>query len=911
MKRLIEKVFLFCVFLFAGLPAAYSQTPFLQGVTGKDGLSGTIVYAIYKDNTGLVWLATDKGVDRFDGYHVYPCAGFKGTAVKTLAGRNGGMVLAGNEAGLWEYDIPAGTFKPFFRRDVNAGVSCLLTGAHGEIYAGTTKGIFIYDNHRWRNVTIESNNLSRNNNIVNLAMGDGNRLYVVGERGVYVLNLSTYKVTRLMEGETKLFTSIAYGGRYLYIGTRNRGVIRYDVHSKEPVTLPVPNTYAIKSLQADSGQSRLYAATDGGGVFLLSISDGKLLTHLQSKAGIENTLRSNSVYSLLADRDGVLWIGYFQMGLDYTLYQNHLFSLYTFTPLFTSYHIPVRAIAIRGAQRVIGSRDGLYFIDESKKAVRHYTAPQLASNMIFSIIYYRGGYLIGTTAGLYRLNPANGDLQECKLPGTQGKDELFFSLAAGRDGSLWAGTSTGVFRFKDGRQMTGHYLTSNSQLPGNIVYNVYEDREARIWISTDNGMCLFEPSTQSLHTDLFPKSFPWKSIRNVFESASGKFYFTTTKGTLLSSSPDLKKTEDFATTLFTDGKKCMFLAEDNKRGLWIGTDNGLFCIRKNGILHSYTFRDGVVDPVFFSCIPVKDDQGSLWFGNSQGLLRWSGTYAAPSSPYKIRVTDVLVNGHSQGGKAFDSKGIKLSSSKDELTFNFSDFSYTEPSSILFEYCLEGHDTGWRQLKGKSSITFYNLSSGSYTLKLRVAGIPSSEVQIPVSVGISWWLIVLAIVAFTSIAGRILWFRFGTMWKKRLKLVFRDRPPRVSGDKPSESFDKYRNNKVDEENCILLERKLEEMMKGEKMYLNPNLKLRDVSAKIGVPVYNLSYVLNIYMHQRFNDYVNNYRVAEFKLLVKDEKYRKYTLDALSELCGFSSKTSFFRNFKRIEKITPSEYIRQLE
>ena len=54
---------------------------------------------------------------------------------------------------------------------------------------------------------------------------------------------------------------------------------------------------------------------------------------------------------------------------------------------------------------------------------------------------------------------------------------------------------------------------------------------------------------------------------------------------------------------------------------------------------------------------------------------------------------------------------------------------------------------------------------------------------------------------------LLWFRFGTMWKKRLKLVFLDRPPRVSGDKPSESFDKYRNNKVDAENCILLERSI--------------------------------------------------------------------------------------------------------
>lgn len=907
-----KRIMLFWVFLFTMMSGVSSQTTILNGLTTKDGLSGSIIYAINKDSKGMMWFASDRGVDRFDGYHIFPCNGLNGKAVKTLAEWKDGKMLAGNDSGLWLYDPVNNAFKPAFRNEVNTVVSCLLTDKSGQIYAGSSNGLFLYDSKgRWKHYLIEKNDLSRKNNVISLAPGGENCLFVVGENGVYRIDLRKNSVTALTEDESRLFTCLSTNGGQLYIGTRNRGLLCYDLKTRRIFSFSKIGTYTVKSLQIDQRQHKMYVATDGGGVFIISIPGGEITGQMKSETGIENTIRSNSVYSLLYDREGILWTGYFQMGLDYTLYQNHLFSLYAFPPSFSSYHIPVRSIAIHGRQRVIGSRNGLYFVDEEKHLVRHYAMPQLASNMIFSILYYKGSYLIGTGAGLYSLNPLSGHLLYLQPEGTKGKDELFFSLTTGRDGSLWAGTTTGVFHFGKDLKLRGHYLVTNSQLPGNIVYNVYEDKEERVWITTDNGTCIFEPSTQSIHSDLFPKSFPWRSVRNVYESTSGNFYFTTKQGSLLLSSPDLKQIRPYIPELFADGKKCMFLAEDFKQGLWIGTDAGLFCHEASGNIHRFTFRDGIPDPVFFSCTPVKDDEGMLWFGNSQGLLRWNGSYSAPAAHYPLQVTDVLVNNHSLGVKAFEHGKIKISSSKDELTFKISDFSYTDPSSVAYEYMLEGQDNGWKQLKSNSDITYYNLSSGFYTLKLRVAGIPSSEVKIPVSIGFSWWLIVLAIVVFILIIGRVAWFRFGGLIKENFQTKIRKRLPQVITSTSPVNPDKYRNNKVDEENCDLLSRKLEVLMQKQKLYLNPDLKLKDLADRLRVPVYNLSYVLNIYMCQRFNDYVNNYRIGEFKELVKDEKYRKYTLDALSSLCGFSSKTSFFRNFKRMEGIAPGEYIKQLE
>ena len=98
------------------------------------------------------------------------------------------------------------------------------------------------------------------------------------------------------------------------------------------------------------------------------------------------------------------------------------------------------------------------------------------------------------------------------------------------------------------------------------------------------------------------------------------------------------------------------------------------------------------------------------------------------------------------------------------------------------------------------------------------------------------------------------------------------------------------------------------MQKEKPYLNADLKVADLAALVGVSGHKLSQFFSQHKGQTFYDYVNKFRVEEFKHLVKEDKNRVLTLSAMAEKAGFSSRASFFRHFKNIEGISPGEYLK---
>ena len=98
-------------------------------------------------------------------------------------------------------------------------------------------------------------------------------------------------------------------------------------------------------------------------------------------------------------------------------------------------------------------------------------------------------------------------------------------------------------------------------------------------------------------------------------------------------------------------------------------------------------------------------------------------------------------------------------------------------------------------------------------------------------------------------------------------------------------------------------------RGKNVY-NVKLKVADLAAMIGTSAHTLSYLFNQHLNRNYYDYINDYRIAEFKHLIAKDEYSKYTLGALAELCGFSSRASFFRYFKKATGITPNEYIRSI-
>ena len=123
--------------------------------------------------------------------------------------------------------------------------------------------------------------------------------------------------------------------------------------------------------------------------------------------------------------------------------------------------------------------------------------------------------------------------------------------------------------------------------------------------------------------------------------------------------------------------------------------------------------------------------------------------------------------------------------------------------------------------------------------------------------------------------------------------------------------KYQANKISGEECKLLTENLEALMLREKPYTNSELKLSDLATMLGSSAHMMSYLFNQHLNRNYYDYINDYRIEEFKRLINEDEYSKYTLSALAELCGFSSRASFFRYFKKAMGVTPNEYIQSLE
>lgn len=100
--------------------------------------------------------------------------------------------------------------------------------------------------------------------------------------------------------------------------------------------------------------------------------------------------------------------------------------------------------------------------------------------------------------------------------------------------------------------------------------------------------------------------------------------------------------------------------------------------------------------------------------------------------------------------------------------------------------------------------------------------------------------------------------------------------------------------------------LEHSMKNEQLYLNPMLKLNDLVIHFGVSQKVLSAVLNQYLGKSFNEYVNTFRVEEFKSRLLTKNSKNLTITGIALECGFNSQATFQRTFKAMTNQSPKEF-----
>jgi len=103
--------------------------------------------------------------------------------------------------------------------------------------------------------------------------------------------------------------------------------------------------------------------------------------------------------------------------------------------------------------------------------------------------------------------------------------------------------------------------------------------------------------------------------------------------------------------------------------------------------------------------------------------------------------------------------------------------------------------------------------------------------------------------------------------------------------------------------------LENFIKNSEPYLNPNLSLKELAENIALHPNKLSWLLNAEFNKNFNDYINQFRLSHFKTVALNPKFKHITILGLAYDSGFNSKSVFNTFFKKIEGITPSQWVKQ--
>lgn len=916
--------------------SSYSEGRLYQRVPSPYGLDSEsyTAYDINRSGDGFIWFATDRGLIRFDGEHSIkvdiPESQVEDVVVKALAPINGNGIIAATSSGVYRIDTHGNRHEVTKLLDgAIFPATCALNVNDATVLVGGDEGIVAFSSEgKSRRIMVGKDVLDLSNKVVDMALSDSG-VYLLTQGGVFKLDIEKMSVAPIGDGsviDTLDGSSIAATDKYVYLGTSGNGIWRIDLSSgniKEAFGFSKGNV--VTSMKTSHNGRNLYVGTDGGGITKIDLENEKIIGNSRHIATDQVSPSSNQVYSLFTDSDDLLWVGYYQNGVDYTPSWTGPFQLVDDPAVFNTRGVPVRALSISDGNITMGTREGLTVFERNCSTAWNVRSPKLRSEMVISLLDHDGQTYVGTYGGgLHILDPKSRQIRSFPYDGPHSvfKSGHIFSLASDRYGNVWAGTNYGLFRLSKNGEFR-QYTSSNSGLPDGNVYGIFFDSAGKGWICTESGLCVYDSRQDKLRTDLFPSAFPRATrFRTVYEDTGNQLYFVPENGKVITSKLDLSDIKTLSHPLL-DGADAKGVVEDHAGNIWISTNRGIFRMDEHGHVVRFGLASGLPSPSFLQGQAIRDNEGHIWFGNSAGLLKLTESEIDHSIesqrapiPTILTVNGKIVDFVPERTKTDGSFQIQLDKSATTVKIDFSTFSYALEEPEAYVYSLDGED--WKFFNRDLSLTYYDLSPGKHELRVKSANDFEGEAEttvirlhVPYPV---WWYVLLCLIVALIIVPAILWI-FIVRKNRKEKKDLQDLPADDNNDVSPAAEEpsvrqKYASNSLSRNEAREISRKVEEIMQKDKPYLQTDLKVGDLAAMVGISSHKLSQFFSQHKGHTFYDYVNKYRVEEFKRLVKDDKNRSLTLSAMAEKAGFSSRASFFRHFKNIEGISPGEYLKSV-
>jgi ligand-binding sensor domain-containing protein len=735
-----------------------------NNISIKNGLSQSSANCIFQDSQGIMWIGTEDGLNKYDGYSfkVYkplqedPFSISSSRITAISEDKNGNLWIGTNGGGLNLYDKKSDRFYHVkYRNNYTETVVNCIGNYRDQVWVGTNHGLFLADAtaKNYSDIGDEYAELKAIPAIsVKSMLPQDNNLWIGTTAGLFRYDYTLKSLIRYSDYDDEkgsLCVTALLVDRYhnLVLGTESK-LFKMNPETGDigAVTLPGLSS-TIKALIEDNA-GNIWIATFGNGIYIGSLQSG-IFSNYQYDHLYPYSIHNNEVLSLFMDYSGMVWAG--TNGIDIYNPLKEKFILYDYVP-YSRERLVFRNIhpIYQDATDVlwIGSKtDGVHILDRSnQKYSRLVQNAGLSSNRIRSILEYPEGVMwIGTEdAGIDKVY-LNSERKPVKFknfasdPGNSNSvnSNTIYTLYPDRKGNMWIGTDNGLAIMDIETETITQYLpdsTIKNSISNSIVYSIFGDSKGNIWLATDLGVNKYDPSSNGFihfkHNENDENSIIHNEILCFHEDIKGNLWIGTYgKGF------DKLDTETNRFTHFNDIKAnatavIYGILEDHQGNLWMSSNNGLLKFNEQSReLKQFNIEDGLQSNEFNGSSYFINNTGEMFFGGQFGFNSFIPEQVkVDTSIPGIILADLVVHNISvlPGEDSPIEQHINV---ENEINLNYRQNNFTLYFSALhfgnsqrnqYKYKLEGFDKDWIDAGTKRFVSYTNLPYKSYTFRVKAS-----------------------------------------------------------------------------------------------------------------------------------------------------------------------------------------------
>lgn len=752
-------------------------------LTIQNKLSHNTVRCLLQDRHGYVWIGTQNGLNKYDGYsfEVYRTdqqTGFRGKSITALLEDHSGTLWIGTaREGI---NILPPSREAFINLQLDSafmsvkgfGISSIHEDRQGMIWITTVgAGVVRYDPvaQTSRTFTSENSGLSSNLTFDVAEDRNGNIWVAAAGLGINFLEASdTFSLKPVWSPQHENLAGyqkkLLVDGDFLWIGTEGTGLYRLGIddgtitqYSNSTSGYSGLSSNGITDLYKVPGD-KLFIATNGGGLNILDLQSDSI-DRYNSISEDPTSLNSNALLCFMEDRSGNLWIGTYNGGIN--IYKPGKTRFGFLSPYSSqgqrAENWSVLALTQLQDGTILGGTDGQGLVQISQfepstsglNLSSHPFNSRLPGTVVKAIHEdQRGRIWIGMfSEGLTCLDPSsqvfNTYRHEFWNSESLGGDNVW-SISEDQSGKIWLGTLGGGLSTWDPQHQQFKTYRPDPTDPASItdanVMVVKVDQAGRVWVGTmDQGLDLWLGSDQGFqhfkHDPNDSLSLSDNEIRAIYEDQGGNIWIGTEGGSLNKWNED-GTFERIEGLHGLSGSSIMSITEDSHHNLWLSTYEGITCFNPTSQqVSSFGFRKERINNQFNQMAGLTAADGQVLFGGIKGLhsIYPSEVRENACCPQIILTKFTLFNkditaGVQEDGRIFlrdpieTASEISLKYIDNSFSFSFASTDFDHPEQNRFFYKMEGFDREWTETEEGQHQAFYtNLEPGTYRFRIRLRG----------------------------------------------------------------------------------------------------------------------------------------------------------------------------------------------